>query len=225
MPNSQVRDSIQRLTQILIKFISGNPTVIVDLVFDILQHIPVVKSLPGMYEVLDYEAQLELLDTKGHNALYTKRQKVRFLQDNVIAFEDKAWGDGDIFAEYQCSPGIEVDRYQEGHRYNILISLRETKQRDDVMTFHISRKIRDGFTQATESFQTEIDHRTKRLELSVIFPEKRLPTEVVLIEQNTGHTLTLDHDQRYILPDGRQRYFWITQTAQLYEAYILRWKW
>jgi hypothetical protein len=53
----------------------------------------------------------------------------------VIAFEDYAWGDGDVLAEYKCSPGFEADRYLEGDRWNILISLRETKHRGDVQDF------------------------------------------------------------------------------------------
>src|SRR5690349_623079 len=86
----------------------------------------------GIYEVLAYEAELTLLDRKGSRAYLTKHQQVRFLQDNIIAYQDQAWGDGDIFAEYRCTPGVEVDRYRDGHRYRILISLQETKNRGDV---------------------------------------------------------------------------------------------
>lgn len=225
MSTSQSRVSLQRIIQSIIKIISGNPAAVVNVLFDVLQQIPVVKSLPGMYEVLDYEAQLELRDSKGHKAVYTKRQHVRFLQDNIIAYQDTAWGDGNIFADYECSPGKEVDRYREGHRYNILISLRETKQRDDEATFHIRRKIRNGFTKAVEDFQIEIDHRTRQLEMSVVFPKKRLPSEVLLIEQNTSRTTTLDSKHRHTLSDGRHKYFWKTQSARLYEAYIMRWRW
>ena len=43
------------------------------------------------------------------------------MQNNVIAFEDYAWGDGEIFTDYRCSPGVVVDKYQEGDRWSILI--------------------------------------------------------------------------------------------------------
>ena len=65
-----------------------------------------LRQLPGMYEVLDYETKLELLDPEGKLSVYTKHQKVRFLQDNVIAFQDQAWGDGEIFADYNARQGI-----------------------------------------------------------------------------------------------------------------------
>ena len=39
----------------------------------------------GMYEVLEYESTLELLDPDGKQASFMKREKVRYLQDNFIA--------------------------------------------------------------------------------------------------------------------------------------------
>ena len=53
-------------------------------------------SYKGMYEVLDYESTLELKDRGGKRATFKKREKVRYLQDNVIAYQDQAWGDGEI---------------------------------------------------------------------------------------------------------------------------------
>lgn len=209
----------------IFKFLLGNRAAVLDTLFDLMQRIPVVKALPGMYEVLAYEATLELKDSKGKTAVYRKRQQVRFLQNNIIAFQDKAWGDGDIFADYQCSPGHAVDRYRDGHRYNILISLRETKHRDQIETFHIERTIKDGFTRSTEDFQTDIDHRTHQLVLKLIFPRNRLPTKVTLVEQNSQHTLALGEHHHHILPDGRHQYSWKTTRPRLYEAYILHWKW
>jgi hypothetical protein len=103
------------------------------------------------------------LDRKGERARFHKRQRVKFLQDNILAFQDYAWGEGDIFATYRCSPGMVVDRYQEGDRWNILISLRATKGRGDIEEFTIEREVTGGFTQAEEWRQVEIRHRTRRL--------------------------------------------------------------
>ena len=59
----------------------------------------------GMYEILDYDATLELKDPAGKKAVLTRRQVVRLLQDNVVAIHDHAWGDGRLFARYRCQPG------------------------------------------------------------------------------------------------------------------------
>jgi hypothetical protein len=179
----------------------------------------------GMYEVLAYHARLELADTKGRKAVLHKQQRVRFRQDNIIAYQDKAWGDGEIFADYKCSPGVAVDRYREGHRYQILISLRATKNRGDEETFHIQRTIHEGFTQDVEDFQIEIDHTTRDFAFSVVFPQKRPPKQVTLIEQNAAHTRSLGPDHTHRLPDGRHQVTWRTPKARLFEAYILRWEW
>ena len=91
----------------------------------------------GIYEVLEHDVTLELLDAKGKRALIRKRQKVHYLQNNIMAYQDQAWGDGQILAKYQCSPGVEVDRYESGRETQILISLREMKERGDVDVFNI----------------------------------------------------------------------------------------
>jgi hypothetical protein len=60
----------------------------------------VVRSAPGRHvEILEYDSTLELLDVKSETAIFRKLQRVKFLQDNIIAFQDYAWGDGDIFAD------------------------------------------------------------------------------------------------------------------------------
>ena len=50
----------------------------------------------GPYEVLEYESTLEFLDPEGTHATFTKRERVRYLQDNIIAYQDQAWGDGEV---------------------------------------------------------------------------------------------------------------------------------
>jgi len=58
-----------------------------------LQHMPSSDS-HVLYEVLEHQATLELLDQQGKHARFRKYQKVRYLQDDVIAYQDQAWGDG-----------------------------------------------------------------------------------------------------------------------------------
>jgi len=86
----------------------------------------------GMYEVLRYETTLELLDVKGKESIFTKKEEVKFLQNNIIAFQDQAWGSGKILLDYQCSPGIPVDFYQFAHKTYILISLRSVVKKGDI---------------------------------------------------------------------------------------------
>jgi hypothetical protein len=129
----------------------------------------------GMYKVLAYESVLEIKDTEGQRAQFHKRERVKYLQDNIIAYQDQAWGDGDILLNYRCRPGHVVDRYRPGQKTYLLISLRENKSRGDVDEFHIKWQIQDGFTRDVEQWETEVSHRTKHLELRLIFPQARPP--------------------------------------------------
>ena len=71
-------------------------------------------------------------DQEGKSATFKKREKVRYLQDGVIAYQDQAWGDGQILVGYRCSPGTPVDRYRSGHKTYILISRREVKNKGEI---------------------------------------------------------------------------------------------
>ncbi|MCG3209290.1 MAG: hypothetical protein FOGNACKC_02911 [Anaerolineae bacterium] len=179
----------------------------------------------GLYEILDYDATLELKDRRGETAIFTKRQQVKFIQDHILAFEDYAWGDGDIFAAYQCTPGVPVDRYPVGDRWNILISLRETKQSGDVTDFHIQRTIKNGFVKPEESFQTEISHRTRRLKMTIIFPKSRRCRRAALLERSRHRHTELGPEHFTDLPDGRQQVIWETDKVRPFEVYTLKWQW
>jgi hypothetical protein len=86
----------------------------------------------GLYEVLEYESTLELKDRGGKRATFRKREKVRYLQDNIIAYQDQAWGDGEILVNYHRTPGKPVDRYRSGYKTYILISRREVKNKGEI---------------------------------------------------------------------------------------------
>lgn len=179
----------------------------------------------GMYRVNHHQATLELLDVAGKVAVHTKRQEVIFLHDDVFAIQDQAWGDGNIFADYKCTPGVIADRYKEGYRWKILISLRTTKNKGDREEFFIERKITDGFTTCIVNFQTQVDHPMDSLTMSVIFPSKRHPKNVSLIEQNMKRSYMVGAEHRTSLSGGRVQYAWHVAKPLLYESYILRWEW
>lgn len=209
---------------LIVAFLNSDAISLIGFIFKYGRKLIGLRIHEGMYEVLDYQSTLELMDTKGHIVVLHKSQHVRFLQDNIIAYQDKAWGDGEIFHKYECSVGKPVDTYRDGHRYNILISLRGTKQRGDEERIHIKRTIKDGFTQQREDFQTDIDHSTKKLSLSIIFPSEHLPKKVSIIEQNTSRTHTLTDKHITPLSNDRMKYTWSTDNPVLFEAYVLRWE-
>lgn len=182
-------------------------------------------SNEGMYEVLEYESTLELHDRRGKKATFTKRMKVRYLQDNIIAFQDFAWGDGDILLNYRTSRGKAVDRYKSGYKTYILLSLQEVKNRGDVDEFNISWDIREGFLKSDGYWATDIRHRMKQTKVNIIFPRSRPAQQLLLEETNRRRTRVLGREFQKRLADGRWQITWEMKNPKLYELYTIRWDW
>lgn len=178
-----------------------------------------------LYEILWYDATLTLSDPAGHEALLERRQRIRFLQNGVVALYDHAWGDGKIFEGYRVTPGKVVDRFQVGHRFHTLIALRETKNRGDEMTYRVRRRILDGFLQPQEWLETEIDHPTAQLRLSVIFPKERPCVSVSIVRASDGHRLPLPQSAVKQGEDGRVTLTYSLDEPQLGERYAIHWRW
>jgi len=179
----------------------------------------------GMYEVLDHTVTLELQDKNGQQALVRKRQKVRYLQNNIIAYQDQAWGDGEILLDYRCTPGTVVDKYRPGQKTLLLISLRETKHRGDVDEFNIQWRTRNGFLRETELWETVVSHKTKKLKIQVIFPLSRPPRRVWIIENLCRRKRRLGEGAQTRMRDGRWLVAWETIKPRLNEQYQLQWDW
>ena len=179
----------------------------------------------GMYEVLDYETTLELIDKKGEKARLRKRKTVRYLQDNIIASQDFAWGDGKFLVNYQVTPGEPVDRYRLDNKTIILISLKGIKNKGDVDEFNIGWEIHKGFLKDYCWWTTEVSHRFKRAKVNVIFPESRPPLKVLLVEHNIKRTKPIENNKIKQLPNGRWKVTWESDNPRLHERYIIKWKW
>jgi hypothetical protein len=183
------------------------------------------RRLQGIYEVLNQTRTVIILDPKGHRATVDTVQQVRFRQNHVAALLDYVWGDGDILHKYRCSPGVAVDRYKEGTRHVVLISLRELQSRGDELSFTTHRQVIDGFTHASECWESEVYHRTRRLQVRLLFPPARRCRRATVAVQSTGQTVALGSSCWRFLPDGRQELVWVCDKPRLNERYLLRWEW
>lgn len=177
----------------------------------------------GLYEALSHDATLELLDAQGHRAIIRKLQTVRYLQDNIIAYQDQAWGDGKILLDYQCEPGFAVDRYTIGQRTHLLISLRGSRKRGDTDTFQISWEVHDGFPFGKEQWTTTISHHTQMLRSHVIFPAERRPIKVWTQQQQSQRQVQQDSIERLL--DGRWKVCWEVKRPKRHDSYIIKWIW
>lgn len=179
----------------------------------------------GVYEVLDYECQVELKDKNGRLATIKKREKIRYLQDYITSYQDRAWGDGKVFLNYRCSPGIPVDEFRLGHYTCKLLSLREFRNNGDIDEFNIEWEMQDGFLKSTGFWGTSMRIKTKNVVVKVVFPKGRPPLQASLTESNLQRTRNLGPESQRLLADGRTMITWENPKPGLYENYVLKWEW
>lgn len=179
----------------------------------------------GIYEVLDYECQLELKDKHGERATIKKREKIRYLQDHVLSYQDWAWGDVDVFLNYRCTPGIPVDQFRLGHKTCQLISLREFRNKGDIDEFNIEWNMRDGFLKSTGFWGTGIRYDTQKINIKIIFPKDKPPSSISVTESNLQRTQVLGREAQRLLTDGRIMIIWENLNPRLHENYVLKWEW
>jgi len=181
-------------------------------------------SKKGTYEVLDFQTKLTIHDAQGKKATLTKYEKVRFLQDNIIAYQDQAWGDGKILQNYKCSPGVPVDLYREGHKTYILISLRTIKNKGEVMEFNSTWKISNCFLKNTGFWGTDVNHSTSHVKVQVVFPCSRPPHKTSILETNGQKERSLEKGVS-LLPNQSIQVSWEKDFPKVHENYVLKWNW
>jgi len=223
---NQLSLSTSRISDMLISVLFGLPWIdVLAQTWKLLRHLWQGLADEGMYEVLEYDSVLELRDTKGKRARFQKRERVRYRQNHIIAYQDHAWGDGEVLLDYRCSPGFVVDRYRPGQKTFLLISLREPKRKGDVDEFNIEWNLHGAFVRTHELWETEVRHRTKRLGMKVIFPAERPPHRAWLEELPRRRKRLLGAEAIRRLPDDRWQLKWRSNRPKLNERYQLHWEW
>jgi hypothetical protein len=183
------------------------------------------RRLQGLYDVLEQRRTITLLDPQGHMATVDTIQRLRFRQNHITALTDYAWGEGELFADYRCTPGVPVDCYRVGSRQVLLISLREHQNAGDQLCLRTHRRIERGFVRREEYWESDVYHRTQRMQLRIIFPKERPCQRATVTARSTGQAIALGPACYQTLPDGRMALVWAKARAKLHERYLLRWIW
>jgi hypothetical protein len=192
---------------------------------EMINEIKLWFAAKGMFEVLDYETILEIKDRYGRKAKVTKNQKVKYLQDNIIAYQDQAWGDGEILKNYQSSKGKPVDKYRLGEMRHVLISLREVKHKGDIDEINISWDWENGFLVPTGFWGTKISHKTRMVSVKVIFPKSRPPKKAYIYFTSNRKTKELASESIKRLADGKWCIKWGIKKPKISENYVIKWEW
>ena len=180
---------------------------------------------PGMYEVLDYKSTLEIMDPRGMVGKFQKSERVRFLQDNVIAIQDQVWGFNKNIFDYKCSPGEPVDFYESGHKTFVVISLREIRSKNDEVDLNMQWYLKGDPIGKLGSWETYINQYTRKITLNIIFPSERPPIRIWVNEGNKKRIIELGKKALSQLPDKQWQLTWDKKNPVMHETYTLAWEW
>lgn len=181
------------------------------------------KKPTQKYEVLSYEASLELLDTEGREAVYVRKQRLRFLQDGVTAIDDYGWGNGIAFASHYAYPGRFVDRRIEGSRLRSTVELSRAYDAGEELTFSVERLVKNGFASESECWlEAELYHRVRRVSLAVLLPASREVKSAKLVRPGISDATAIIPQT---LSDGRQTLTHIDRRPVQGARYTLLWDW
>ena len=178
-----------------------------------------------MYEVLDYQSTLEILDPRGMVAKFNKTEKVRFLQDNVIAIQDNLWGVKKNIYAYKCAPGLPVDFYASGHKTTVVISLRNVYSSKDELDLNMQWYLKGERIGREGSWGTHINRYTRKITLNIRFPAERPPIKVWINEGNKKRITELGNESIAQLPDRQWQITWEKKNPRLFETYTMKWEW
>jgi hypothetical protein len=177
----------------------------------------------GPFVVLEETTTWDLTRDNAREAVVTKNQLVRF-NHSMIAHTEYAWGDGELFADFQCDYGRLVDRVKDGDKEYIIIALPAERVRGEEARLVSHRTVRNGFPADSEWMNWELRYKSYRSTLVMRFDLARPPKNLRYRRESDGKTLKAD--EKSVSDEGGARVFRLSERAPYPgEEYQIRWDW
>ena len=122
------------------------------------------------YETIKFSGRLEIMDSDGRVARFTRHQRVRFLEDGVSVFFDRVWGDGVLFAGYAARHMRILDAIPTRKGYVVPLGLPRPFARGETFDIETERRIVGAFIQPDAYWESAMSAPTDLLTLDVVAP-------------------------------------------------------
>ncbi|MFI4977993.1 MAG: hypothetical protein ACHQC8_04860 [Solirubrobacterales bacterium] len=166
-----------------------------------------------VYEILDHEAEWDIVASDGSLAYGRKHKKLRFNQQDVVSIyelTETSGGRPGRVEDWTFDPDIiqKVGTLSVGGEDHILLSLGTRYQRNDELDYTSTRTIRDLFTDDQNRVSHRVRERTSRLRLRVAWPQDATPRHVRIeevmpggdakVEEFKGSDLQIDEGRPFV---------------------------
>lgn len=168
------------------------------------------------FETISFRGRVDVLDRDRQVAVFRRKQRIRFLENNVAVFFDRVWGEGVLFANYQAKGLRIIDAFQASKGYIVALSLPKRFKRGDVFDIETERRIVGAFYKDQGYWDSAMSAPTKLLSIDIVTPPGvgiRAPDIVA----PTRDGIDADHQ--------RQRLRLRAKGPQTHVSYSLRWAW
>lgn len=183
----------------------------------------------GPYEISKMVNELDIQSIDGSLAVHRKQLSLEFLHNQVVAIWEGAYGDGEQFADFKCTPTSlrAVDEFVEGGRRHKVISLRRLYNRGDKIDVTFERTIKNALLDPErEAFLVDVTRRTQTLIIRIIFHKEHKCTEATLYRRHGKKSSKEPLTQSFSYnEEGRQVIEWKKSRPKLGDTYTFEWTW
>ena len=122
------------------------------------------------YENLRYDARLEMKDTTGRIAVFSRTQRIRVRAAPLPFFLDRLWGEGVLTDSYSVVGGRVYDAVRLRNGVGVFLTFPKRLRPGDVFEFTTSRRMVGVFTDDHSYWDLVMSAPTRILTLTVSAP-------------------------------------------------------
>lgn len=168
------------------------------------------------YETIKFSGRLKILDTDRMTAIFTRRQRVRFLEDGVGVLFDRIWGEGVLVGSY-LAPGVTImEPIRTPSGYVLPLGLPRPFRKGETFELVTHRRIVGAFSQEKGYWDTTMSKPTELIQITVVTPPDVKAGQPDIVAPPRGD---MDLTQR-----ANSLQFRVTRPA-MNGPYRLRWSW
>jgi hypothetical protein len=122
------------------------------------------------YETVKFSGRLKILDANRTTAVFTRRQRVRFLEDGVGVLFDRIWGEGILVGSY-IAPGLTLmEPIRTPTGYVLPLGLPRHFRKGEIFDVVSHRRIVGAFSQPEGYWDTTMTKPTDLIQIAVVTP-------------------------------------------------------
>jgi hypothetical protein len=120
------------------------------------------------YETIKFSGRLKFLDETRSVAIFTRRQRVRFLEDDVSVLFDRIWGNGLLLGRYSAPTVRLMEPIKTAKGYVLPLGLPKRFRKGEVFDLVTHRRIVSAFTDDYGYWETLMSKPTELIQISVV---------------------------------------------------------